>query len=89
MTWRVIGVPEMYSCVLPDIVILSPSLYDDLSVVTIMAPDWPAPIARGFVFPDVSFAEFVLVLFKRAGEAKTGTTPIELTRIASNANPLK
>jgi hypothetical protein len=33
--------------------------------------------------------EFAPASFKRAGEAKIGTTPIELTRIASNANPLK
>jgi hypothetical protein len=88
MTWRVIGVPEMYSCVLPDIVILSPSLYDGLSVVTVMAPDWPED-GNEFVFPDVSLVEFAPASFKRAGEAKIGTTPIELTRIASNANPLK
>jgi hypothetical protein len=38
----------------------------------------------------VTFTAFAFMPFKRAGEAaKTGTTPIEQTRIASNANPLK
>jgi hypothetical protein len=54
-------------------------LYDALSVVTVTSP----------VFPDVTLVGFALVPFKRAGEAKTGTIPMEQTRIASNANPLK
>jgi len=71
---------------------MSPSLYEVLSVVTIIAPDEELYIVfDGFVFPDVAVVEFdVTAGFPKAyGEAKTGITPIAQSRIASNANPLK
>lgn len=75
---------------------MSPSLYEVLSVVTVIAPDDEGLIIvlvdEGLVvFPDVAFVEFTIpVGFCRAnGEAKTGITPIAQSRIASNANPLK
>jgi hypothetical protein len=72
---------------------MSPSLYEVLSVVTVIAPDEGLYIVVVglVVFPDVAVVEFdVPVGFCKAyGEAKTGITPIAQSRIASNANPLK
>ena len=68
--------------------ILSPSLYDVLSVVTVIGTD---VVVVGFVVPAIGFwygfcvpVEFVLVELA----AKTGIVPVAATRIASNANPL-
>ncbi|TSA18253.1 MAG: hypothetical protein D4R72_02605 [Nitrosopumilales archaeon] len=63
---------------------MSPSLYEDLSVVTMIAPDEELDIVfDGLVFPDVAVVEFdVPAGFPRAyGEAKTGTVVAEI-RIA-------
>ena len=71
---------------------MSPSLYEVLSVVTVIAPDEGLYIVVDglVVFPDVAFVGFVPVGFCTAyGEAKTGITPIAQRRIESNANPLK